>query len=43
MSIYSSRDKVSALVKDVPLPRMFRVRQVFQSPEIPSAKIRKVL
>jgi len=29
MSIYSSRDKVSALVKDVPLPRMFRVRQVF--------------
>ena len=43
MNIYSSRDKVSALVKDVPLPRMFRVRQVFRGPEIPSVEIRKAL
>lgn len=30
-NIYSSRDKVSALVANVPIPRMFRVRQRFSA------------
>lgn len=43
MDIYSSRDKVSSLVRDVPVPRMFRVRQVFEGPEIPSGDVERVL
>ncbi|MBS6951807.1 MAG: DUF362 domain-containing protein [Enterocloster asparagiformis] len=43
MDIYSGRDKVSALVRDVPVPKMFRVRQIFEGPEIPSGDVREVL
>lgn len=42
-SIYVNRNKVSELVKDVPIPRVFKVRQIFESISIQPEKIHSIL
>lgn len=42
-NIYDVREKVSALVEQVKIPRMFAVRQKFESVQIPPEKIHEVL
>ncbi len=43
MNIYTKREKVSAMVADVPIPRVFRVKQKFSGPEICEEHIADVL
>ncbi len=43
MNIYEKRIKVSEMVKDVPIPKMFRVRQKFEGPRIPADSVEKIL
>lgn len=37
--MFAKREKVSALVKDTPVPRMFRARQIFKNNSIPPEQI----